>query len=250
MQSLAELKKNPDRRRNFLIYGDPGAGKTCFATSFPRPIRVFDFDDKISSAADFLPDEILSQIHFTSYKADKVGQRSRPIQAFVKDWNEFVQKPGEYRTVIIDSLTALADEVMLEEMIQRPGQADRDKMFHVQVPNLKDYQVAINYAKEVIRNVLASPVQNTVLTGHLARDKDESTGIIVSQLSVWGKDLPSWIPKMFQEVYYFHTKQEADKTRRLIQTSGSRNVIARSQLKNVPAFLDVTNGFKELERYF
>lgn len=34
-----------------LLCGPPGSGKTCAAVSFPYPMLVLDFDQKINSAA-------------------------------------------------------------------------------------------------------------------------------------------------------------------------------------------------------
>jgi len=48
---LSEI--DPSQNVKLLLYADSGAGKTCFAASFPTPMLFLDFDGKVGSAARF-----------------------------------------------------------------------------------------------------------------------------------------------------------------------------------------------------
>ena len=249
MEKLSNLAKNP--KRSFLFYGDSGVGKTVLATSFPGPVRVFDFDCKLSSAADFYSDkkELLGAIDFTQYPQPKKGEK-RIFTKFAEDLNKLAEEGSKYRTIVFDSLTALCEMVMEEEMILRPGKADRDSMAGVEVANIKDYQVVITYIKHLLKKLLSLECEYLIITAHVVTEKDENTGILKSNLQVFGKDLPNWIPKMFEEVYFMYSKLEAGKPQRFVQTQADLKHVARSQMKKMPPSLNVTAGFKEIEKCF
>lgn len=221
---LSELETGKNKK--VLAFGDSGTGKTVFACSFPTPIKVFDFDRKISSAASYYKTdpERLSQIDVT-----QIDPKSFPT--FYTKLIE-LQKDCPYKTVIIDSVTTFAACLMNEVMKQNPG-SGRSKVHKTTVPNLKDYQIAISHTKDMILQVLSLPC-NIVLTAHISRDKDESTGRILNQPLIWGKELPTWLPMVFEEVYRTYVDRKDGKVRYLAQTQASSQFVARTQITGLP----------------
>ena len=77
-----------------MIIGKNGSGKSIFASSFPTPGFVFDFDKGI-----------------ISYRGNDFDYENFDLSA--KGWSKFVKvfdevdKSGEYKTIIIDSTTAM-----------------------------------------------------------------------------------------------------------------------------------------------
>jgi phage nucleotide-binding protein len=241
---LSEL--NPSENKKILIYGLSGAGKTVFATGFPGPVFVMDFDGKVSSAASYWKGSSqLDQIEFESYagKAD-----------FSKFWTKFQEllklgKAGQlpYRTVVLDSITTFSASLMNEVMRQNPGdEGKRSRVSDTTVPHLKDYQIAISHFKNTVAQLLSLPC-NVVVTAHLQIDKDEMTGEILRQPLIFGKDLPGWLPMVFEEVYYASVIAGKDnKAEHQAQARGPKYV-CRTQIPALPATFKL--GYEELKKF-
>lgn len=226
-------------KKTVLVYGKSGAGKTIFGTSFPTPIFVADFDGKISSAASYWQDsKRLGEIEvgrFTVDNGSKEPDATRPFRRFVKLFNELGGISAEkfpYKTFMLDSITTFATALMDECMLQNADSA-RSKMGAVTVPNLKDYGISINAFKNIISQVLTLPC-NVVVTGHISTEKDELTGEILNQPLIFGKELPNWLPIVFEEVYHVYCDRKDGKGIYLAQTQQDRKYVARSQIRGLP----------------
>lgn len=247
---LSDMKNS---QRNFLLYSELGVGKTCLAASFPGPVRYFDFDCKISSAKNFYEgnNELLSGIEVSQYPVVSAPGKLRPFMQFVKDLNEFdtsQRKEQKFKTLIIDTFTTLQYLVTIEEMVQRPGKADRDSMLGVEAPNLKDFGMANSYLTHLTGKILSIPCDNIVFLGHIKMYEDKKSGVITRSFATTPA-LVHEIPKRFQEVYRLYTKIEGGKLKRFMQTQPDRYV-ARSQIKNLPATVEYTDlGYKALEKF-
>lgn len=240
---------NPSEKKKILAYGLSGAGKTVFACSFPGLIWVADFDGKISSAASFYAGT--SQLEVIDY--DNFSGKG-DFKAF---WKRFVElreaakKPESfpYKTVVLDSITTFSASLMNEVMAQNPG--DESKRSHVSdttVPHLKDYQIAISHIKNTITTILSWPC-NVIMIAHLQIDKDEFTGEILRQPMIFGKDLPGWLPMVFEEVYYCSVQAgEGKNPFRYIGQARGPKYVCRTQLRNLPATFDL--GYENLKKYF
>lgn len=252
MPSLETLQQKS--HRTAVIYGPSGGGKTSLAATIPGRTKYFDFDQKLASALGLLKSkypEQISKIDFEEYPLKDTGPLKRPFQVFSADLNKFAEQISNYDNAVFDSLTTMAYMLLEDEMIQRPGNAARDQMGGVKIPNIKDYQVAIGYMKYLLARIISLPV-NVIFIAHNMQDKDESTGIITNTLAIYGKDLPNWIPKTFEEVYYMRTKidPKTKKLSRWIQTAEVNRHIARSQIFDIPIDICVDNGWKDLEKYW
>lgn len=199
MSKLSEMKAEENLK--ILIYGDSGSGKTCFACSFPGPIYVFDFDNKVSSAASHLQgSEQLNLIDYDSYAP--VDAKGTSGEAANRKLGE-LKKDNPYKTIVLDSLTTFGDEMMKYLMRINTG-IKRPSTQGVQMPTLQDYGIARNFFKQLIQELLGFNC-NVIVTAHVQTEKDELTGQILRSPMFAGK-LAKELPIYFAEVYHSFVK--------------------------------------------
>lgn len=234
---LEELQKG-EKYEKVMVYGNSGAGKTVFASSFPGPIYFCDFDGKISSAASYLsknnPDKI-KEIEFDDFTDKTKAKGLRPYQSFLKKLEELEKdtKAGKYKTVVIDSLTTLSDAMMEEIMASNPG----IKGPVPGVPGMQHYLLLSFQFKQLIKRLLAMPC-NVVMLGHIKVDKDEVTSRIVYRPMLSGQ-LPEQIPILLEEVYRAYVETKDGKTSYLAQTQAAGGYVARTQKQNIPSIIEL-----------
>lgn len=93
--------KDIERRRSFVIYGRSGTGKTTFAGTFPGPILYLDVKDEGTDSISDVKDLEVMEI------------------ASLDDLDEaywwLKENPGEYKTVVIDTVSQL-QQIVVEEV--------------------------------------------------------------------------------------------------------------------------------------
>ena len=212
-----------------MLQGEPGAGKTCFATSFPAPIYVFDFDSKINSAARYHDSARVEQIDFDDYRG---GRGSDAFDRFEKklaelESNQKLTGKQAYNTIIIDSLTQLSD-VMLEALMKRYN----TKRGHIHIPSMQDYQYLGIEFKNYIHRLLRLDC-NIVINAHIQINKDEITGEILRMPQMNGTKTAKWLPTILEEVYYCH-RVEKGSAIEYVADSKNEKFGCRSQIPGLP----------------
>jgi hypothetical protein len=204
---LSELQSEESIK--LLLIGASGAGKTVGACSFPGPIKVMDFDGKISSAAKFYSadKEKLEQIDFNPYskvpiKGDvKLGRKAK-MQGFFDDLQVYyglqnTNQPLPFKTIIVDSLTTLSDSIMedyryvSQTAVKRPN-ADQNSM--------SDYGLLATHFKQIMTGILSLNC-NVVFIAHSILAKDESSGTITNEILFPGQ-MSGKLGIYFEEVYF------------------------------------------------
>lgn len=234
MKPLSELENSNYIKA--LIYGDSGVGKTCFASTFPGPIAVFDFDNKLISAFNYLratDPAKAEQIKYESFSTNKVSEK--PYRAFHAALArlETLVREGKfpYKTVVLDSLT-LYSEAMMADTIQSNPNIKRAIPGH---PAMTDYGLVGTYFRNDIGRLLALPC-NVVCIGHVKELLDEVTGITSYKVMLAGQ-LASYAPKVFREVYMAFSKEEKDGIKRYLQTQPSKRFECRTEIMGMPAIV-------------
>jgi len=229
----------PETKHTVLIYGDSGNGKSVFASSFPGPIKVFDFDGKIASAAGYWG--IHDKTRLDHIDADDLQSMNADPEQYAKFYSQLVElekqaRDGKlpWKTVVLDSLTTWCDALMREIIRQNPG----IKGAAPGMPGLQTYGIFGAKFREQLSRLLALPC-NVVVTAHIAIDKDEHTGEILRRPLVIGRNA-SYLPIIFGEVYRAFTEIKDDKVTYWAQTQATPSYIARTQIPGLAPRIPLT----------
>lgn len=238
MALLSSLK--PETKHTVLVYGDSGNGKTVFSTSFPGPIKVFDFDGKVMSAASYWGQKDAERLG-TIDAEDFQSMNAHPEQ-YVKFFTMLTQLEATarqggafpWKTIVLDSLTTWCDALMREIVRQNPG----IKGAAPGLPGLQHYGLFGSKFREQLSRLLALPC-NIVVTAHIDITKDEMTGEILRKPLVIGRNA-SYLPIIFGEVYRAFAETKDGKTEYWAQTQASGQWIARTQIPGLAPKIPLT----------
>ena len=172
-----------DVKLSAAVYGKSGTGKTTFGASFPKPFFL-DIDGGLLSVRG----QDVSYVDLTPGRGVTWPNILDAIAEGKKD---------DYESIIVDSLTGLAD-LCMESVLQlnrRSGQK----------PNFDDWAAYANKTKDFLVRLLASG-KNVLLICHEAPDKDELTGHVWMLPAIQGQ-MKSRISNYFDEFYHAEVEQ-------------------------------------------
>ena len=92
------MKKTKNKPIHMLLYGNPGAGKTILASTFPKAL-YFDFDSG-------------TQHYEDAFKENKYIRGDKLIDYLAKAIEQVREGTFEYETIVIDSLTNLENNAI------------------------------------------------------------------------------------------------------------------------------------------
>ncbi len=241
MAKLSDM--NPSARRRVLVYGKVGSGKTVFACSFPGRKHISDFDGKLSSAAAYYKGTTtLETIDYEEYKTNQPFHR---FDNWLREQTLAAEK-GTFAidTLVIDSLTEMI-AAMLEDFMTKNGGIQRTRTTIGTIASMLDYRAIALQARNLFIRLFALPC-HVVVCAHLRTEKDELTGMIQN-----GPEGPASIithlQVIFEEVYRSYVEGEGDKRRYVAQTQANAQYPARSQIKGLPAVIDLS--YESLKKY-
>lgn len=232
MAKLSELKTS-DLIRVFVM-GEPGTGKTVGATSFPGPLKIFDFDGKVSSAHSYWSKHDPAKLETIDYEdcvpTDSKGTAfKRMNDSIAKIKAEYV-KTGQmpFNTLVIDSTTVMATE-MLNWLVHFETGIKRNKDVKSRtVASMQDYMIFAPTFSDFLFQIFALP-WNIVLTGHVQVTQDELTGSIERHAMIPGQ-MGKKLPIFFPEVYVSMVKGD----KYIVQTKADFKYPCRSQIQGLP----------------
>lgn len=210
-----------------LVYGPSSTGKTVFACSFPTPILYMDFDNKISSAAQFYKNDKERLEGITVNQYAKMSRDTRCKQ-FIADLNaiqklQYAKAELPFKTIVIDSLTTFTS-YLLDDYIHVSQKAIKRALEGVNA--MQDYQLLDKHLTQIIPGILSLDA-NVVFIGHLCIDRDETTGAISNRPLMSGK-FADKLPIFFEEVYV--SKVDAS-GKYMMQTHSDPRTVCRTQRK-------------------
>lgn len=231
MKSARDIKPETSLLKAYVV-GDPGTGKSVFASTFPTPGFVFDFDNGIDSYRG-------KNFDYESFPLDPKGwilfeKTLKEVKAKVEE--------GFYKTIVLDSTTSMTDLAMERAMQLDPKRsATGGPLWNVH------YQMVKNLMEGRLRQILNLSA-NVVVLGHLETKVNMETGSVISVEPMLTGNLSTKLPGYFDEVYYTKPKQKDGKTQFQLQTVAKGYYKARSRLRGIENFLEdfVPNSYPDM----
>ena len=215
-----------------LVVGDYGTGKSVFASTFPTPGFLFDFDKGA-----------------LTYKGKDFKYGQYPITAngwveFEKDFNEVVKrtKEGEFKTIVFDSTSLLTDIAMERALQLDPKRSPTGgPLWNVH------YGIVRNLVEGKIRQLLQLQA-NIVVISHLEIIKDQESGAILGTQPLLPGALSTKMPGYFDEVYFAFSKVKDGKPDFYLQTLPRGHYKARSRVSGKAQALpfEIPNDYPNL----
>jgi len=195
-----------------MFKGEPGTRKSTQALSFPTPQYWFSWDRKMSGI--YLPMKKWGvdpkQITFDDYE----------------DWTkpklklEQLQSSCPYKTIVLDSITSMADMTLRQTVrlkygkTRGSGAAAGKLIAGIAVNEIEDYNAESSALNELIaltKDINAFHKVNIILIAHVIkaeyRDTTNKTTHVSRQIVTAGKNIAAKIPAYCGEVYHFNIKQ-------------------------------------------
>lgn len=250
MALLSEYKESHFIK--LFLMGDAGTGKTVAACSFPGPIKFYDFDGKISSAYSYLKKnnpKKLEEIDFEScVPSDGIGSAYAKMDASLEPILNEYKKTGklsdgkfEYKTLVIDSTTIMAEDLLNWLLAFEKGIKRNTTIKSRAVPGQQDYLIFAPTFASLLHELLPLP-WNVVMTGHISVKQDDKTGEIRRGAAIPGR-MSGQIGIYFNEVY----RSFVSNGKYTAQTQADLYYACRSQLQGIPS--PVSLAYDELAKY-
>jgi len=187
-----------------LIRGKPKSGKTILEASFPGPIYIFDFDQRVAPITLYYPDR--DDIEYDTY-------HYKNFDSFLEKLNA-IQRFCPYKTVIVDSLTSLGDTLIDYSILHRlDGNADRAKFEKkrgiIQLAETEEYLVEDRTLHLLFQVAKIIPAHFLMSAHIIETEQRDLTGKITRvdrRVVTAGKKVAAKIPGYFDE--YWHVEKD------------------------------------------
>jgi AAA domain len=195
-----------------MMKGEPGTRKSTQALSFPGPQFWFSWDRKMSGI--YLPMKKwgIDPKTITYEDYDDWTKPKKKLESFQIDC--------PYRTIIVDSVTSMAD-MTLRQTVQlkygktRSSGAQAGKLIAgIAVNEIEDYNAESSALNELIaltKDINNHHKVNIILIAHVVkaeyRDTTKNITHISRQIVTAGKNVAAKIPAYCGEVYHFNIKK-------------------------------------------
>jgi hypothetical protein len=195
-----------------MMKGEPGLRKSTQALSFPGPQYWFSWDRKMDSI--ILPMKKWGidpkTIHYDEYDDWTKGKAKL----------EQLQVNCPYKTIIVDSLTSMADMTLRQTMqlkygkTRGSGAAAGKLVAGIAVNEIEDYNAessALNELVSLTKDIHSFHKVNIILIAHVMKAEYRDTAKKITHISrsivTAGKNVAAKIPAYCKEVYHFNIEQ-------------------------------------------
>jgi len=228
-----------------MFTGTPGTRKSTQALSYPRPQFWLSWDQKMNALR--LPMMHWGidpkEIHYEDYR-DWNTARAK-LESFITQSTSFSPQPIPYKTIIVDSITSMADGALqqtkdLKRGTTRSSGRDAGKSVGgIIVNELEDYNAEAAALQELIsltKQVHKMHKVNIILIAHLIQAEYKSANSqanMVRTIVTAGKRIAPKIPAYCEESYHFFLKTSFDVSvggEYAVLTSSTNEDFARSTL--------------------
>jgi hypothetical protein len=194
-----------------LFTGDPGTRKSTAALSYPKPIYFFSFDQKMNS--------LMLPMRNWGIDPKDVAFDDYPDWSAAQQKLEQFQIKCPYRTLVIDSITTLADNMLRQVRQLRKGQTRKSGaaagkvIGGIEVGEIEDYNAESAGLTEMIalcKDIHKFHKIDIILIAHLIRVENKSLDNRISisrSIVTAGKKPAAKIPAHCDEAYFFSVEQ-------------------------------------------
>lgn len=215
---------------NFLIFGDPGAGKTYLAGTAE--------DDERTSPVLFL--DVEGGIATIRHRAGIDVVRVRSLKQLETIYNHLYHSIEDgriyYKTVVIDSLTELTD-VDMRAIMKDAKQKNPDKV-DIDVPSQREWGKARSHMRTITRAFRDLPC-NVIMTAQVATLQEE--GQPTKFFPGFAGKLRTEIPGFMDIVGYLYPENQQGVIVRKLQVAGTRRVVAKDRTSALGDTLENTS---------
>jgi hypothetical protein len=186
-----------------VLYGEAGSGKTHLLREFPKPMLVFDFDQKYDP---LIGVEGIDVVSYTVNSGSAMEYKELK-QKFWADWREATK--SEYATIVIDSLTNL-DGFLLKAFMCEAGKKPDDKLTLPIFGDLRGfYQTLFNSARSL------SQSKHVIILAHEKLHTNDEGGTIAVKPLVTGS-MKDELSSLFKDTWYLEYDKVGKKERRTL----------------------------------
>jgi len=234
-----------------LIKGEPGVGKSLAASTYPRPLYFFDFENKMSAIKNYYTNilkkpDLMKGLTFDVYRDWDT--------AWTKLINFGVSCP--HKSLVFDALTSSA-WLAIMSIVRAKGEGGKKIAGKIKVAGIEDYGGEAAALNNMIDQfiTLSQMGVHIILTAHVLRIVDKPVGgqapTESRTLMTGGRKVAAGIPGYFNETYHLWVDALDPKTPKYIaNTRHSGDDFARTSLP-VPGEIDWTNRnfYEELQTH-
>lgn len=229
-----------------LFKGEPGTRKSTSALTYPKPQYWFSFDKKMKNL--LLPMKRWNvdpkEIHFDDY--DDWSKASAKLK-------EFQTNRIPYKTVIIDSITSCADNMLRQVLLAKSGQtrssgsAAGKTIGGIPTNEIEDFNAEAAGLTELIsltKDIHTYHKIDVILIAHVIRRDNralDGTTNVTRTLVTAGKAPAAKIPAYCQEIYHFGKEKgvfEGEAGDYIIQTANAGDDYALTGM-NLPKLIKI-----------
>jgi len=243
-ESCKDLTK---AKKNILVYGPTGSGKTQLFATIPGKKLIYMLDhaglDTLAGPDidyEYFPAESPTGITTTQKgKPDPRGPSKKEPMAYA-NFEDAVEKQIEadfegYDAIAFDSLTSL-QMMLMDRILYINGR-------YGQVPELSDHNLVGDTILRIFRSVMAcSPT--IFVTGHSDLVQDDVSKKVQNLFDV-KKNVRRILPRMISDVWISNVQEENNRGKFLLQTLPSREWPAAKNSMGLNFTEDVTLDFKK-----
>lgn len=205
---------------NFLVYGEPGVGKTRLcgsADDVPAMRKVLMVDVEAGSMSIRETNPEVDTVRVTTWK------EMQEVYDYLYAGNH------DYNTVILDSLTEIQKFNMMDIMTQRV--AEREDL-DPDVPGMREWGKNLEQMRRFVR-AFRDLDMNTFFTALAKSDTDKRTGVMTKKPSLSGK-LADEVAGFLDIVIYMYVKEVDGASSRMILTGATEQFIAKDRTGRLP----------------
>jgi hypothetical protein len=194
-----------------LMKGEPKTGKSIAASSFPKPMFIFDMDGRMESVANYWAKHnpvVMDQVEYKTYNPED-------YLIFKEDF-EFIQTEARspiskkiMRTVCLDGVTSTG-EMVIDYALSERDSASEKRRGVIKLMGIEDFGVEamgfvqiLSIGREIRKHAHFILTAHVIITEQEALTKAGRVTHTSRQLLTGGKKVASKLPVSFDEVWHF-----------------------------------------------